>query len=70
MDQTTNYILPILNTTHCVVEKAFGTEGISKWRKLTDHAAAYARATTLHGFAYMGETERHWIEKYFLKIVL
>ena len=49
--------------TYFIVEKAFGTEGISKWRQLRYHAGAYARATTLHGFAYMGETERHWKEK-------
>ena len=52
------------NHIYYVVEKAFSAKGISKWQKLKNHAAAYARATTLHGFAYMGETERHWIEKY------
>ena len=45
------------------VEKAFSAEGIGIWKKFKDHAAAYSRATTLHGFAYMGEVERHLIEK-------
>ena len=31
---------------------------------IKEHAESYARATTLHGFAYMGEMERHWSEKY------
>ena len=33
-------------------------------KKIKEHAESYARATTLHGFAYMGEMERHWSEKY------
>ena len=45
------------------VDKAFGTKGMTKWQKFKDHAEAYTRATTLHGFAYLGEIERHWIEK-------
>ena len=31
---------------------------------MKEHAEAYARASTLHGFAYMGETDRNWKEKY------
>ena len=51
------------NHIYYVVEKAFSKEGIDKWKKFKNHAAAYARATTLHGFAYIGETERHLFEK-------
>ena len=47
-----------------ITEKSFGTEGISRWEKLKHHTACYVRATTLHGFAYVGETERNWKEKY------
>ena len=46
------------------LEKVFGTSGKSKLKTIKEHAESYARATTLHGFAYMGEMERHWSEKY------
>ena len=46
------------------LEKVFGTSGRSKLKKIKEHAESYARATTLHGFAYIGEMERHWSEKY------
>ena len=48
---------------HYDIEKAFGIEGISRWKMLKNHMGAYARATTFHGFAYIGETERNWKEK-------
>ena len=51
------------NHIYYVVEKAFSNKRIDKWKKFKNHAAAYARATTLHGFAYIGETERYLIEK-------
>ena len=45
------------------LEKVFADRGKSKLKKIKEHAESYARATTLHGFAYMGEIERHWSEK-------
>ena len=44
-------------------EKIFATEGKTKWQLVREHTEAYFRATTLHGFAYMGEIERNWKEK-------
>ena len=46
------------------LETYFGTSGRSNFQKIKEHAGSYARATTLHGFAYMGEIQRHWSEKY------
>ena len=51
------------NHIYYVVEKAFSINGINKWKIFKSHAAAYARASTLHGFAYVGETERYLFEK-------
>ena len=31
---------------------------------IKNHIAEYARASSLHGLSYIGETKRHWIEKY------
>ena len=41
---------------------------------IKNHIAEYARASSLHGLSYIGETKRHWIEKYlfiymFLKVL-
>ena len=44
-------------------EENFSTMKNGKWPKIKEHAEAYARATTLHGFAYLGETERNSKEK-------
>ena len=51
------------NHIYYVVEKAFSINGSNKWKIFKNHAAAYARATTMHGFAYVGETGRHLFEK-------
>ena len=63
--------LVIINDTHDIIfrfsffiEKIFGTSGRTKWQKTLGHIEAYFRATSMHGFAYMGETERNWMEKY------
>ena len=55
----------IMNLFHpeIFLEKVFADRGKSKLEKIKEHAESYARATTLHGFAYMGEIERHWSEK-------
>ena len=46
-----------------IIDRAFGSNRISRWQILKNHAKAYSRATTLHGFAYMGEADRNWKEK-------
>ena len=51
------------NHIYFVVEKAFSINGINKWKIFKSHAAAYARASTLHGLHYIGETGRHLFEK-------
>ena len=33
-------------------------------QKMKNYIAEYARASSLHGLGYIGETKRHWIEKY------
>ena len=33
-------------------------------QKMKNYFAEYARASSLHGLGYIGETKRHWIEKY------
>ena len=33
-------------------------------QKIKNYIADYARASSLHGLGYIGETKRHWIEKY------
>ena len=33
-------------------------------QKMKNYIAEYARASSLHGLSYIGETKRHWIEKY------
>ena len=33
-------------------------------QKMKNYFAEYARASSLHGLSYIGETKRHWIEKY------
>ena len=33
-------------------------------QKIKNYIAEYARASSLHGLGYIGETKRHWIEKY------
>ena len=40
------------------------TENMDSKRKVKNLFAEYARASSLHGLSYIGETKRHWIEKY------
>ncbi|KAK9709689.1 Amiloride-sensitive sodium channel [Popillia japonica] len=64
--------------THTLVEDVLVEDGLSKpkkkypsfWQNLNDYFSEYADSTGLHGFKYLGDQKRNFIERAFWFVII